>query len=181
MSDAGVAAGASAVAVGVVTGMTVAMALAVTSAVPSGFAWVGSAAAAPPVDAGFASGFVSSDFEASDFVEADFVLERRLASVLASASVSLCALTAPSRLSESLRAALSDAALSDAVALSRDRLSDGACVSSARRGAGVCAAEVSCGRLSALLAAVLLSTSAEKLSFADDWLESDRADRAGAP
>ena len=45
-------------------------------------------------------------------------------------------LAAASRSLESLRAALSDAALSDAAALSRERLSDAACESSERRGAG---------------------------------------------
>jgi hypothetical protein len=73
-----------------------------------------------------------------------------------------------------LRAALS--ALSDAAALSRERLSDVACASSERRGAGA----LSWARLSLLLAAVLLSTSAPKLSFRADGSESDRADLVAA-
>jgi hypothetical protein len=72
--------------------------------------------------------------------------------------------------------ALSEAALSDAAALSRARLSGAPCESSARRGA----LDVSCERLSALLVAALLSTSAAKLSFPADWSESDRADLAVA-
>ena len=63
-------------------------------------------------------------------------------------------------------------ALSDAAALSRERLSDAACASSERRGAGA----LSWVRLSLLLAAVLLSTSAAKLSFPADGSESGRAD-----
>jgi hypothetical protein len=77
-------------------------------------------------------------------------------------ALSLFALAAALRSFESLRAALS--ALSDAAALSRERLSDAACASSERRGAGA----LSWVRLSLLLAAVLLSTSAAKLSFPAD-------------
>ena len=72
-----------------------------------------------------------------------------------------------------MRAALS--ALSDAAALSRERLLDAACVSSERRGAGA----LSWVRLSLLLAAGLLPTSAAKLSFRADS-ESGRADLAAA-
>jgi hypothetical protein len=76
--------------------------------------------------------------------------------------------------------------LSDAVVSSRDRLSAGG-GSSARRGAGAGALdaslavslEVSCGWLSLLLAAALLSTSAAKLLF--DESESGRPDLADAP
>jgi len=57
--------------------------------------------------------------------------------------------------------------------LSRERLSDAACESSERRGALSWARE-------SLLAAVLLSTSAAKLSFPLDGSESGRADRAAA-
>ena len=91
-----------------------------------------------------------------------------------SRALSLRALAAALRSFESLRAALS--ALSDAAALSRERLSDAACASSERRGAGA----LSWARLSLLLAAVLLSTSAAKLSFPADGSESGRADLAAA-
>jgi hypothetical protein len=89
-------------------------------------------------------------------------------------------LSAASRSFESLRAALSEAALSDAAVLSRERLSGADCESSARRGAGGGGAG-SCVRLSLLLAAVLLSTRAAKLSLVGDWSESGRADLATAP
>ena len=112
-------------------------------------------------------------------------MELRAISLLEFASASLRELMAPSRSLESLRTALSDAALaeaawSDAAVLSRDRLSGVPGESSARRGAGVCAAEASCERLSALAAAALLSTSAAK-PFPADCSDSDRADLAGAP
>ena len=134
----------------------------------------------------FDSGFVSSDFVASDFEESDFDLERRVVSLLASASVSLRAAgggiaVVGIRCARALSdAALSEAAWSDAAVLSRDRLSGG--LANRRRGAGGAgAADVSCERLSVLLAAALLSTRAAKLSFPADWSESDRADLAGAP
>jgi len=97
-----------------------------------------------------------------------------LVSILPSSrALSLRALAAALRSFESLRAALS--ALSDAAALSRARLLDAACVSSERRGAGA----LSWVRLSLLLAAGLLPTSAAKLSFRADS-ESGRADFAAA-
>jgi hypothetical protein len=122
----------------------------------------------------------------SDLEAAVFDLERRVVSILESASASLRAPAAVLRSLESLLAALSDAALSEAAwpeaaALSRDRLSGAACESSARRGAGVGEADVSSERLSALPAAALLPTRAAKLSFPDAWSESDRADLGGAP
>jgi len=136
----------------------------------------------------FEAGLVSSAFVASDFEASAFDLERRGVSALVSALASSRALAAASRSSVSLRAALSDAALSDAVVSSRDRLSAGG-GSSARRGAGAGALdaslaaslEVSCGRLSLLLAAALLSTSAAKLLFAFEGSESGRPDLADAP
>ena len=166
------------------------MALAVTTAVPSGAVSVCSAAwEASPEDACV----VSSDFAPSDFAASAFDLARRVVAALVSVSVlvsgsalvsilpssravslralSLCVLAAALRSFELLRAALSDAA-----ALPRERLSDAACASSERRGAGA----LSWVRLSLLLAAVLLPTSAAKLSFPADGSESGRADFAAA-
>jgi hypothetical protein len=116
-------------------------------------------------DDGFAVDFVSSVFEA------DFVRERWAASALASASEAR--LAAASRLSESFLAARSDAA-----AFCDRRLSAAAEASSERR----CAADCACARSLpvrslAVSAAVLLSTSAAKLSFPGDG--SDLADFCG--
>jgi hypothetical protein len=164
------------------------MAFTAAAAAPSCIVWVWPVAtpsAATVVESGFAaSDFSVSDFAASDFEEAGFDVELPVVSLLEFASLSLRELTAASL--ESLRAALSDAALSEAVwsdaaVLSRDRSSGVARESSARRGAGVCAGEASCERLSALLAAAVLSTKAAKLSFPAAWPESARADFAGAP
>jgi hypothetical protein len=110
-----------------------------------------------------------------------------VAALISALASSRAPAAAASRSSKSLRAALSDADLSDVVS-SRDRLSGGG-GSSARRGAGAGALdaslavslEVSCGRLSLLLAAALLSTSAAKLLFAFDGSESGRPDLADAP
>jgi hypothetical protein len=167
LPDAGEAAGTFAAAT--ITGIATATGFGVATAGPSCLAGAaGSAADAASAWAvgassefDFAAGFASSVFEAPDLA-----LERWTPSVFASALASERCLTAASRSSESFCAALSaDAALRDCL---RSAAAD---ASSERRRDADCCSAVEFARSLLVSAAVLLSTSAPKLSFPGDWSE----------
>jgi hypothetical protein len=170
LPDAGEAAGTFAAAT--VTGIGTATGFGVVTAGPSCLAGAAEAASAWAVEASsefdFAVDFASSVFEAPDLV-----LERWTASVFESALASERCLIAASRSSESFCAALS------AAAALRDCLRSAAAdASSERRRDADCSCAVEFARSLLASAAVLLSTSAPKLSFPGDW--SGRAGRGGA-
>jgi hypothetical protein len=167
LPDAGEAAGTFAAAT--VTGIGTATGFGVVTAGPSCLAGaagsVAEAASAWVAEASsefdFAADFASSVFEAPDLA-----LERWTPSVFASALASERCLTAASRSSEAFCAALS------AEAASRDCLRSAAAdASSERRRDADCSCAAEFARSLLVSAAVLLSTSAPKLSFPGDWSE----------
>jgi hypothetical protein len=173
LPDAGEAAGTFAAAT--VTGIATAIGFGVVKADPS--CWAGAAGSATEAASAWAAGASSEsdfavDFASSVFEAPDLVLVRWTASVCASALVSERCLIAASRSSESFCAALSaDAALRDCL---RSAAAD---ASSERRRDADCSCAVEFARSLLVSAAVLLSTSAPKLSFPGDG--SERAGRGG--
>ena len=174
-----VAAGISANAIG--TGIATATAFGVVAEDSSCCAWTaggveGSAAEAWSAE-DFAAGSKAPAFKTPAFEALDFALDRWTAS----ASVLLSVLVAESCLAASRSSEFFCAAWSAAVA-SRDRALSAAVAdaSSERRCDADCcwAVEVPRSLLLLVSADVLLSTSAPKLSFPDDW--SDRAGLCGA-
>jgi hypothetical protein len=126
-------------------------------------------AAEPSSEDGFAVDLVSSVLE-----PLDFTLERWAASAFASILASARCLAAASRSFESFRAALSaEAALRDCL------VSAAADASSVRRRDADCSCAVEFARSLAMSAAVLLSTSAPKLSVPADG--SGLVDLGGGP
>jgi hypothetical protein len=165
--DAGEAVATSAATT--VTGIATATGFGVVTADPS--CWAGAAGSAAEGASAWAAEASSEfdfavDFASSVFEASDLVLERWTASVFASALASERCLIAASRLSESFCAALSaDAAWRDCLR------SAAAEASSERRRDADCSCAVEFARSLLVSAAVLLSTSAPKLSFPGDGSE----------
>ena len=155
------------------TGTATATAFAVVADGPPGCAEAAGPAAEVVSEDGLSVGFSVPAFEALDFV-----LDRWTAAVLASASALAEALASESCLVVASRLSELFLAVWSADAVSRDRvLSAVGAASSERRCDADCCCAVEVGRSLPASVAVLLSTSAPKLSFPDDW--SDLTDLCG--